>query len=205
MKKSTFQICLTVVFCCCNLLLFSQEVNNRKFNPDQPVFFTPKNHDPNFLKSGKISEKSFYQSKPEWQHIIDTTWGPGDSLSRKLLIFNTYAKAVHDKFDGFYTQKLNWDSLYNHYLSKINQSTSKGAFSSIMSHFAHALKDKHTAVWDSKVVDTPLNPGVPVLLVGNFIAYEHFGVVTTILQDSTTLVLGFHLITHSIWNRETLF
>ena len=73
MKKSTLQICLTVVFCCCNLLVFTQEVNTGKFNPDQPIFFSPKSHDPNFLKSGKISEKSFYQSKSEWQHIIDST------------------------------------------------------------------------------------------------------------------------------------
>lgn len=189
MKKLTLIICITVVFCCYNLLVFSQNVENRKFNPDQPVIFTPKNHDPNFLKSGKLSEQSFYQRKSEWQHIIDSTWGPGDSLSRKLEIFNTYAKAIHDKFDGFYTQKLNWDSLYNHYLAQITETTSRGAFSAIMSHFAFALNDRHTAAWDSTVVYTPLNPGVPILLIGNFITYEHFGAVTTILSDSTTLVL----------------
>jgi hypothetical protein len=189
MKKTTLQICLTVVFCCCYLLVFSQEVNNRKFNPDQPVFFIPKNHDPNFLKSEKLSDKSFYQRKSEWQHIIDSTWGPGVPLAEKLLIYNTYSKAIHDQFDGFYTQKLNWDSLYNHYLSQITESTSKGAFSSIMSHFAYDLKDAHTRAWDSTVVYTALNPGVPILLIGGFVSIEHFGAVTTILPDSTTLVL----------------
>jgi len=189
MKKSTLLFCLTVVFCCCNLLVFSQDVNTKKFNPDQPVFFTPKNHDPNFLKSGKISERSFYQRKSEWQHIIDSTWGPGDSLSRKLEIFNTYAKAIHDKFDGFYTLKLNWDSLYNHYLSQITESTSKGAFSSIMSQFAYEMKSQHVLAYDSEVVLTPLYPGVPIILTGFYHSFEHFGAVTTILPDSTTLVL----------------
>jgi hypothetical protein len=189
MKNFYLFICLLLFFSGSYFPVHSQDVNNRKFNPDQPVFFTPKNHDPNFLKSGKLSDKSFYQRKSEWKHIIDTTWGPGAPLTEKLLIYNTYAMAIHDKFDGFYTQKLNWDSLYNHYLSQITQSTSKGAFSSIMSHFAHALNDHHTAAWDSTVVYTPLNPGVPILLLGNFISYEHFGVVTTILSDSTTLVL----------------
>ena len=189
MKRLYLSICLSLAFSSGYFQAHSQDANTRKFNPDQPIFFTPKSHDPNFLKSGKLSSISFYQRKSDWQHIIDSTWGPGAPLEEKLLIYNTYAKAVHDQFDGFYTQKLNWDSLNNHYLSQITESTSKGAFSSIMSHFALALKDKHTAAWDSTVVYTPLNSGVPVLLLGNFISYEHFGVVTTILPDSTTLVL----------------
>ena len=189
MKKSTLLIYITVVFCCCNLLSYSQDVNTRKFNPDQPVFFTPKNHDPNFLKSAKLSERSFYQRKSEWQHIIDSTWGPGAPLSEKLLIYNTYAKAIREKFDGFNSLKLNWDSLYNHYLTQITESTSKGAFSGIMSHFAYDLKDFHTKAYDSTVVYTPLNPGIPILFIGGYLSVEHFGVVTTILPDSTTLVL----------------
>ena len=189
MKTSTLLICLTVVFCCCNLLVFSQEVNSSKFNPDPPVFFTPKSHDPNFLKSSQLPEKSFYQRKSEWQHIIDSTWGPGDSLPRKLLIFNTYAQTIHDKFDGFISLKLNYDSLYNFYLKQINDSTSKGAFSSIISHFAFALKDLHTWAGDTSVIYTPLNPGIPILLMGSFLSVEHFGAVTTMLPDSTTLVL----------------
>jgi hypothetical protein len=189
MKKSTLIICLTVVFCYCNLLGFSQDFNTGKFNPDNPVFFSPKSHDPNFLKSGKISEKSFYQRKSEWQHIIDSTWGPGDSLSRKLEIFNTYAKAIHDESDVLCFLNLNWDSLYNHYRNQITKSTSKGAFSSIMSHFTYDLKDLHTIALDTTVVLSALNPGVPVLLLGSYFNVEHFGAVTTVLPDSTNLVL----------------
>ena len=110
-------------------------------------------------------------------------------MSQKLLIFNTYAKAIHDEFDGFNSLNLNWDSLYNFYLNKINDSTSKGAFSAIMSRFAYDLKDIHTKAYDSTVVRTPLNPGVPVLLLGSYFSVEHFGAVTTVLPDSTTLVL----------------
>jgi hypothetical protein len=189
MKKSTLLICLAVVFICCNLPGFSQDVKTEKFNPDRPLFFTPKSHDHNFLKSGKISEKSFYQRKSEWQHIIDSTWGPGDSLSRKLEIFNTYAKAIHDKSDVLNSLNLIWDSLCNHYRSQIKESTSKGAFSAILSHFAYDIKDGHTRAGDSIVVWTALNPGVPILLLGSYLPVEHFGAVTTVLTDSTTLVL----------------
>jgi hypothetical protein len=189
MKKSTLQISLILVFFSFCFSSFSQDVNTRKFNPDQPIFFSPKSHDPNFLKSGKLSEKSFYQSKSEWQHIIDTTWGPGDSLSRKLEIFNAYAQKIHDESDVLCFLNMNWDSLYNHYLNQINESTSKGAFSSIMSHFAYDMKDLHTKALDISVQSTPLNPGIPALLIGSYISVEHFGAVTTVLPDSTTLVL----------------
>ena len=165
------------------------EVNNKNFNPDRPFFFSPKNHDPNFLKSGKISEKSFYQRKSEWQHFIDSTWGPGAPLAKKLQIFNSYAKKIHDESDVLCFLNMNWDSLYNHYLNQITESTSKGAFSSIMSHFSYDLKDVHTIALDSTVVLSSLNPGVPVLWMGSYLGIEHFGAVTTVLPDSTNLIL----------------
>jgi hypothetical protein len=173
----------------CNFLAFSQDVSNRKPYPDVPRIFIPKNHDPNYLKSRQLSTKSFYQSRSQWQHIIDSTWGPGDSLSRKLSIFNTYANGIHYYFDGFISLKVNWDSLYNLYLGKITASTSKGAFSAIMSHFAYDLRDGHTYAWDNSVLNSPLNPGMPILLIGGFNSVVHFGAVTTVLPDSTTLVL----------------
>jgi hypothetical protein len=189
MKKKYRLICIILVFCNVSFLVYSQEVNNRKYNPDESLFITPKNHDPNFSGYKKGSTKSFYQSKSEWQHIIDTTWGPGDSLARKLLIFNSYANTIRDKGDGLKSLHLDWDSLYNHYLSQITESTSKGAFSSILSHLAYDMKNGHVLAYDSKVISTPLNPGVPLLLIGFYHTFEHFGAVTTILPDSTTLVL----------------
>ncbi|HSL89043.1 MAG TPA: S41 family peptidase, partial [Ignavibacteriaceae bacterium] len=169
-----------------NLILFSQEEKVNKYNPERPIYFIPKNHDANFKA---IPEKSLYKSKSDWQYIIDTTWGAGEPISQKLLIFNTFAHKIQTEFDGFLSLSLNWDSLKNYYLDKINDSTSRGAFSSIISHLAYDLKDKHTGAWDNIVVNTPLNPGIPVLLLGSYNTVEHFGAVTTVLPDSTTLVL----------------
>jgi len=178
---------ITLLFLLSNsLFIYSQEVSNQKYNPANPNYFIPKNHDANFKS---IPTKSFYESKSDWQYIIDTTWGPGVPLSQKLLIFNTYAQKVHNEFDGFISLQLNWDSLYNFYLTKITDSTSKGAFSSIMSHFAYDLKDAHTRAFDNTVVLSPLNPGTPILLISSYITVEHFGAVTTVLPDSTSLVL----------------
>jgi len=172
-----------------NYMVYSQELKDKRHYPEKPIYSSPKNHDPNFLNLKKLSTKSFYESKSDWQHIIDSTWGPGDKLPQKLFIFNTYAQKIRSEFDGFISLQLNWDSLYNYYLSKINAATSRGAFSSIMSHFAYSLKDIHTRAFDSTVVLSSLNPGVPVLLLGSYLSVEHFGAVTTILPDSTTLVL----------------
>ncbi len=185
MKK----IIIALLFLGGNCFIYSQGINPNRADRDKPEYFVPKKHQSDFGKLKKLSVKSFYKSKPEWQHIIDSTWGPGDPLPQKLLIFNTYAKAVHDEFDGIKSLNVNWDSLYNFFLNKINDSTSRGAFSAIMSRFAYSLKDLHTKAYDSTVVWTPLNPGVPVLLLGSYNTVEHFGAVTTILSDSTTLVL----------------
>jgi hypothetical protein len=170
-------------------IIFSQDVTSERHYPETPEYFIPKNHDSNFLKLNKLPSKSFYESKSDWQKIIDSTWGPGDPLPQKLLLFNAYAQKIHDKFDGFLSLQLNWDSLYLYYLNQINDSTSKGAFSAIMSHFSYSLKDLHTRAVDTSVVLSPLNPGVPILLLGSYLTVEHFGAVTTILPDSTTLVL----------------
>jgi len=192
MKKSILLTFAFSVFVSYYFPVNAQDVINIKKFPDSPILFTPRNHDPNLLKSATLSEKSFYQRKSEWQHIIDSTWGPGDPLDRKLEIFNTYAKAIHDQSDVLCRLNLNWDSLYSHYLGQINESTSRGAFSAIMSHFSYDLKDLHTIAFDGDAAAaTALNPGVPALIfgIGPNITVEHFGAVTTVLSDSTTLVL----------------
>ncbi len=186
--KKLFLITLFILYSS-SFVIFSQEVNSERNYPEAPEYIIPKNHDPNFLKLNKMPTKSFYESKSDWQHIIDSTWGPGDPLPQKLLIFNTYAQKIHDQFDGFLSLNLNWDSLYLYYLDQINDSTSKGAFSAIISHFIYSLKDGHTRAADTEVVLSALNPGVPILLLGSRLTVEHFGAVTTVLPDSTTLVL----------------
>lgn len=187
--KNIYLVCLALIVFSGSFFAHSQNATNIKFVPERPLFFTPKSHDPNFLKSAKISEKSFYQRKSEWKHIIDTTWGPGAPLTEKLELFNNLAKGIHDYSDYLHFQRLDYDSLCISYRNKIDESTSCGAFSAIISHFLYEFEDAHTFAFDTAVVFSALNPGTPILLVGMGNSIEHFGAVTTILPDSTTLVL----------------
>ena len=56
-----------------------------------------------------------------------------------------------------------WDSIKASYRSRIDSSTSKGAFAALMSRLAYDLRDYHAYAWDTTVLFTPLNPGTPVL------------------------------------------
>jgi hypothetical protein len=155
----------------------------------EPVFFNIVSHDPDFRK---LPAKSIYESKADWQYIIDSTWGPGLPLAQKQQIFTTYRTKLEEKFDGFLSLGLTeetWDTLWQHYYDKINSSTSRGRFSAIMYYFSSHLQDGHTYAYDKGVVETPLNPGIPVLIFGHKFSLKHFGAVTTVLEDSTTVVL----------------
>ena len=177
-------------FLCWSLLpTYSQDEISKKYNPDYPILFRPQSHDPNFTD---FPEKSFYESRNNWQAIIDSTWGPGLPLANKLFLFDQYTTALGDRFDGFLSLGMDpfaWAILKNHYRSQINSSTSRGGFSAIMSQLARNLRDGHTHAYDEVVTQTPLNPGVPVLMYSGFLTIEHFGAVLTALPDSTLLVL----------------
>jgi hypothetical protein len=139
-----------------------------------------------------LPARSFYQSRLDWRHIIDSTWGPGATLATKLAIFDSYANAISTSFDGFLSLGLNWnswDSLKNQFRSLIDSSTSRGIFASIMAQFAMQLRDGHTWAWDRGVTFSTLSPGVPVLVLYPFAQADHFGAVLTALPDSTALVL----------------
>jgi hypothetical protein len=171
------------------MTMYPKESGNRKYHPEYQLLITPTNHDPDFKN---FPVKSFYESRNNWQAIIDSTWGPGLSLANKLQIFDSYTSHLHDEFDGFLSLGMDWsdwDSLKNHYQSQINDSTSRGGFSAIMSQLANALRDAHTRAVDTGVTWTPLNPGVPLLVLSAYTTIEHFGAVITALPDSTLLVL----------------
>ncbi|HTY01984.1 MAG TPA: hypothetical protein VMG09_18305, partial [Bacteroidota bacterium] len=157
--------------------------------PDWPQIQRVVSHDRNFTKTSGLS---FYKRKSEWQKIIDSTWGPGLPLASKLQLFDSYAQALTEKFDGFVSLGISWaswDSIKTAFRSRINDSTSRGAFAAIMSHFAWQLRDGHTQALDTVVTSTPLNPGVPLLNIWPMSTAEHFGAVLTALPDSTALVL----------------
>ena len=169
-------------------ILFAQVNQNRIFDDHVPVLVKPANHDPNFIKS---TQMSFYQRKSDWQAIIDSTWGPGVPLNEKLTIFNTFTQALTANFDGFNALDIDqakWEQIVQSYRSRITDSTSRGAFSSLISHLACSLQDAHTDAYDNGVTNTPLNPGTPLLLIGCE-EIEHFGAVLTLLPDSSLVVL----------------
>jgi hypothetical protein len=102
---------------------------------NEPVFFNITSHDPNIKE---LPQKSFYESKSDWQHIIDSTWGPGLPLAQKRQIFNAFVDGLDLAFDGFESLGLTpatWDTLKNYYYNKITDSTSRGGFSAIMDYF----------------------------------------------------------------------
>jgi hypothetical protein len=184
MKKITALLCV--------LLLAGQVFSQRTPENLKLVKMTPTPHDPNFKSRLKNSEvKSFYKSKADWQHIIDTTWGPGLPLEEKLKIFDSYTDSLTRKFDGFNSLGIDpkeWEAIKSSYRSRIDASTSRGAFSSLMSHFAYSLRDCHTYAMDSVVAFSALNPGTPVLVVNCFDC-SHFGAALTTLPDSSLVVL----------------
>ncbi|MCJ7691244.1 MAG: S41 family peptidase, partial [Clostridiaceae bacterium] len=169
------------------LPLEAQQIITEQTN--EPVFFKVRSHDPNFQK---LPQKSFYESKTDWQYIIDTTWGPGLPLAQKQQIFNTYVSKLEEKFDGFESlgfTPASWDTFKTHYFFKIDSSTSRGRFSAIMSHLTLTLRDMHTFAFDDVVLNTPLNPKVPLLILGGWLNVDHFGAILTCLPDSSIMVL----------------
>ena len=167
----------------------SQERPVQHRPPHPPVLLSPVTHPQVLSKASPAAFRSFYQSKAEWGHIVDSIWGPGLPLAQKLALFDQYATNLSKYFDGFLSLGLNWDSLKTHYRSKIDSSTSRGRFSAIMARFAMNMRDGHTAAVDTVVTYTPLSPGVPVLVLSAYAMAEHFGAVLTALPDSSALVL----------------
>jgi hypothetical protein len=166
-----------------------QEGSGRDRPPRPPFSLRPLTHAPELQRTSITSTRSFYKSKADWGHIIDSTWGPGLPLAQKLALFDNYAANLSSSFDGFLSLGLNWDSLRTYYRSKIDSSTSRGKFAAIMARFAMSLRDRHTWAVDLIVTYSPLVPGVPVLVLSPYATAEHFGAVLTTLPDSSALVL----------------
>jgi hypothetical protein len=189
----TIVLSLVLATCVAPTIMLSQTIDiegsRRKPESYQPVLLRPLVRAQGLAKSSMSTSGSFYKSKARWQRIIDSTWGPGLPLAGKLKIFDAYATALNNKFDGFLSLGLNWDSLRSHYRTMIDSSTSRGRFAGIMSRFAISLRDAHTWALDTVVTLTPLSPGIPLLVLNAFAGADYFGAVLTTLPDSSALVL----------------
>jgi hypothetical protein len=186
MKKLLF---LLISFGFCYPKILAQNFDRESYQENEPRKIFMNSHDPNFKS---FPEKSFYKSRDDWQYIIDTTWGAGLPLAEKQQIFNTYVSSLDAQFDGFLSLGMtwaSWDSLKNFYYSQIDANTSRGRFSAIMTYLCSKLRDGHTWCDDLGVYNTPLNPGVPFLVFTGLLNVAHFGAVTTVLPDSSVMVL----------------
>jgi len=133
------------------------------------------------------STLSFYKRKAEWQKLIDSYWGPGDSYAQKLYVFDTYASHARANFPAFVYSKLNWDSVAAYWRARITDATSRGAFHAILRKFACSLNEWHASAGDLAVDAMPLTPGTPgVSLPGHDV--RHFGAALTPLPDKSLLV-----------------
>ena len=186
--KSLFFIVGLFSFGCLNILAQNYGTETYQINELRKIMMN--SHNTNFKS---FPEKSFYKSREDWQYIIDTTWGAGLPLAQKQQVFNTYTSILDAQFSGFQSlgmTQTSWDSLKDYYYSQINDSTSRGRFSSIMSYLCSKLRDGHTWCDDNGVWNTPLNPGVPFLMFSGLILNaQHLGAVTTVLPDSSVMVL----------------
>ena len=177
---------LFIAFLLLNASVYPQIIAEQN---QEPIFFNVKSHDPNIKE---LPTKSFYESKSDWQHIIDSTWGPGLPLEQKQLIFNSFISELEDEFDGFLSlgfTPATWDTFKTYYYNKIDSSTSRGRFSALMNYFSIALRDWHTYAFDNEVFSSPLNPGVPLLHITAYGDWKHAGAVVTVTPDSTIIVL----------------
>jgi len=182
---------IVVLFNFSNLNIFPQIFDGERNQNNVPKKLMMNSHDSN-LRS--FPEKSFYKSRDDWQYIIDSTWGPGLPLSQKQQIFNTFISNLSNSFDGFQSLGFtwaSWDSLKNYYYTKIDSTTSRGRFCAIMQYLCSEFRDGHTYCDDDVVNATPLNPGVPFFMFGGIVNAKHIGVVTTVLPDSSVLILSF--------------
>ena len=144
------------------------------------------------------STPSFYKRKAEWKKIIDEYWGPGVPVQEKRSIFNRYADYIQRYFTAFEGLGISWDSLRSHYYSQIDDSTSHGRFSAILSYLAYYLREPHATVYDFSLVSVAVGDtvivtypcwGKPLWSKTTMPTASHFGAVLTPQADSSALVI----------------
>ena len=130
----------------------------------------------------------------EWRHLIDSTWGEGNTTAQKVQIFNNFWNTIDQHYAAFEGIIDNWEQIHN-YQDTIAQGLSKGRFAGLLNYIGRTLHDGHIWIEDETVSGTILNRDVPLMApLGieypsfNWGITDHFGAALTPLPDSTLLV-----------------
>ena len=143
-----------------------------------------------------FSWKAVYGKSPahftpaEWAPIIDATWGDGLPTVAKLTLFDTWWNELDLRYGAFHNIDTNLDTMRAHYRPEIEAGVSRGRFSGIMTHFTYQLEELHTYLFDIPVRNTPMNKGIPMMVIGQWGTNNRFGAILTPMPDSTLLVYG---------------
>lgn len=146
--------------------------------------------------SSGFSWKETYGTSPalfspaDWAPIIDAAWGSGLPTASKLALFDTWWNELDQRYGGFHNVDTDLDAMRDHYRPEIEAGVSRGRFAAIMTHFTYQLAELHTYLFDIPVRNTPMNKGVPMMVIGQWGTNARFGAILTPLPDSTLLVYG---------------
>ena len=126
---------------------------------------------------------------PTWAERVDEFWGPGVSTAEKLAFFDTFWTTIDRDFACFQDLDVDWNALRDLYRPEVAAGVSKGRFAAIMSRLSLALMDAHTVALDRDVFwRTPNEPGVPLLVVGQWGQINDFGACLTPLPNGSAMV-----------------
>jgi len=137
----------------------------------------------------RITQPVGHRSAEDWAQLIDQTWGTGLPTADKLRIFDSVWFDIHNRYGAFHHTEIDLQAIYDRDRPEIEAGVSRGRFAAIMTHFMHSLQELHTNIADIPVVwGTPLQPGVPVMVVGAWGDVSHFGAALTPMPDGSALV-----------------
>ena len=137
-----------------------------------------------------IPKEPGHYSTADWAEIIDSTWGPGLPTNTKLQLFDAAWNRLNAEYAAYQNLNIDWQALYDLYHPEVAAGVSRGRFAAIMNYMGLALQETHTWVEDKLVnQETPLDPGVPLLVVGAYMNNTHFGASLTPMPDSSLLVI----------------
>lgn len=145
------------------------------------------------VETGFDRETRLGRSRPktadDWARLVDEYWGDGASTAEKLAFFDTFWATIDQRFACFQDLDVDWRGLRDRYRPEVVAGVSRGRFAAIMSRLSLALREAHTVALDRVVFwRTDPQPGVPLLIVGQWGQINDLGACMTPLPDGSALV-----------------